>query len=71
MMPGLLATLIATGTFPGTQPPPADNNTHANPFYNDSPQYDCLKCGPTTHPIDPDGVCINCYKETTHGTQPE
>ena len=27
---------------------------------------DCLKCGPTTHPIDPDGVCINCYKEATH-----
>ena len=31
---------------------------------------DCLKCGPTTHPIDPDGVCINCYKESQHGTQP-
>ena len=32
---------------------------------------DCLKCGPTTHPIDPDGICIHCYKEAPHGTQPE
>lgn len=32
-------------------------------FYNDFPHYDCLKCGPTTHPVDPDGVCINCYKK--------
>ena len=31
MMTGLLATLIATGTFPGTQPPPADNNTTPTP----------------------------------------
>ena len=31
----------------------------------------CIACGYASMFIDPDGICINCYKKATHGTQPE
>ena len=40
-------------------------------YHGDCLTEHCIACGFASMFIDPDGLCINCYKESQHGTQPE